>query len=40
MKPMVTDFNIATGEITKREMTDAELAQYEVDKAASDAETI
>ena len=33
--PKITIFDAATGETIEREMTDNELAQYEVDKAAA-----
>jgi hypothetical protein len=34
-RPMVSDHNIQTGQVTFREMTDEELAQYELDKIAA-----
>jgi hypothetical protein len=40
--PKITEHNCETGEIIEREMTDAELAQYEIDQsyfAAQEAET-
>ena len=36
-KPMIRIHNVATGEITDREMNDAEYAQYQIDVAASQA---
>ena len=36
-KPMVRIHNMETNEITDREMTDGEFAQYTNEKAASDA---
>lgn len=35
----VLEHNVATGEIIERDMTAAELAQWEADKAASEAKT-
>jgi hypothetical protein len=39
MKPNVLDVNVATGEQTVREMTDAEYAQYLIDQEANATET-
>ena len=35
MMPLVTDYNIATGEITQREMTESEYSQWVVDNEVS-----
>ncbi len=32
-KPMITIHNVETGEVIEREMTDAEIAQKEIDEA-------
>ena len=37
MKPMIKIHNVETNEITEREMTAAELAQYEIDAQLSAA---
>jgi hypothetical protein len=37
-KPMVRIHNLATDEVIDREMTDAEFAQYQVDRANTIAE--
>jgi hypothetical protein len=38
-KPTIKIQDIATGEITEREMNDQEFAQYEIDLATAEAET-
>lgn len=36
-RPIVNEFNVQTQELIVREMNDAEFAQYEIDKAETDA---
>jgi hypothetical protein len=37
-KPMIRIYNCETNEVIDREMTDAEFAQFEIDKAVREAE--
>jgi len=34
MMPLVTDYNVSTGEITQREMTESEYSQWVMDNEA------
>ena len=35
MMPLVTDYDVSTGEITQREMTESEYSQWVMDNEAS-----
>ena len=35
MKPLVTDYDVSTGEVIQREMTDTEYSQWQADNEAA-----